>query len=134
LHRVEVKTKFEQRVTTALEQVGWLWEMYEPQPSVVGGNEAVVPPKRPAPSHYITAVQAGLEVLLDDLPMQSLRDLVQKLETSSGKHGVMRVLRKTAAAEYIESDVPLLGILSELFGWVEKGEFYKGQAAGAVLG
>jgi hypothetical protein len=52
---------------------------------------------------------------------------------SSGKHGVMRVLRKIAAAEYVESDVHLLGILSELFGWVEKGEFYKGQAAGAVL-
>jgi hypothetical protein len=109
-----------------LEKVEWLWEMYEPQPSVVAGNDAVVPPKRPAPSHYITAVQAGLEVLLEDLPMQSLRDLVQKLEASSGKHGVMRVLRKTAAAEYVESDVPLLGILSELFGWVEKGEFYKG--------
>jgi hypothetical protein len=58
---------------------------------------------------------------------------VQKLDVSSGKHGVMRVLRKIAAAEYVESDVHLLGILSELFGWVEKGEFYKGQAAGAVL-
>jgi hypothetical protein len=78
-------------------------------------------------------VQAGLEVLLEDLPMQSLRDLAQKLDASGGKYGVMRVLRKTAAVEYVESDVPLLGILSELFGWAKKGEFYKGQAAGAVL-
>jgi hypothetical protein len=132
--RIATKAQFEQRIKAVLEQVEWLWELYEPQPSVVAGNDAVVPPKRPAPSHYIAAMQAGLEVMLEDLPMQSLRDLVQKLEVSSGKHRVMRVLRKTAAAEYVESDVPLLGILSELFGWVEKGEFYKGQAAGAVLG
>jgi hypothetical protein len=72
-------------------------------------------------------------VLLEDLPMQSLRDLAQKLDRSSGRHDVMKVLRKTAAAEYVENDVPLLGILSELFGWAEKGEFYKGQAKDAVL-
>jgi hypothetical protein len=107
--------------------------MYEPQPSVVAGNDAIVPPKRPTPSHYVAAVRKGLEVLLEDLTMQSLRDLAQKLDRSSGRHGVMKVMRKTAAAEYVENDVPLLGILSELFGWAEKGEFYKSQATDALL-
>jgi hypothetical protein len=125
-HRIATKMQFEQRIRAELEQVKWLWELYEPQPSVVAGNDAVVPPKRSAPSHYVAAVREALEVLVEDLPMQSLRDLVQKLEASSGKHGVMRVLRKTAAAEYVKSDVPLLGVLWELFGRVEKGEFYKG--------
>jgi hypothetical protein len=67
--RIATKAQFEQEIRAVLEQVEWLWEMYEPQPSVVAGNDAVVPPKRPAPSHYISAVQAGLEVLLEDLPM-----------------------------------------------------------------
>jgi hypothetical protein len=132
-HRINIKTQFEQRITSALEQAEWLWEMYEPQPSVVAGNDAVVPPKRPAPSQYVAAVRESLKMLLEYLPMQSLRDLAQKLDGSSGRHGVMKVLRKTAAAEYVESDVPLLGILSELFGWAEKGEYYKGQATDAVL-
>jgi hypothetical protein len=131
-HRVDTKTQFEQRITTALEQVGWLWEMYEPQPSVIAGNDAVVPSKRPAPLQCIAAVRKGLEVLFEDLPMQSLRDLAQKLDESSGRHGVMKVLRKIAAAEYVENDVPLLGILSELFEWAEKGEFHKSQATDAL--
>jgi hypothetical protein len=114
--RIATTVQFEQMITAALEQVEWFWEMYEPQPSVVAGNDTVVPPKRPAPLQYVTAVRKSLETLLEDLPMQSLRDLAQKLDGSSGRHGVMKALRKTAAAEYVESDVPLLGILSELFG------------------
>jgi hypothetical protein len=62
-HRINIKTQFEQRTTAALNQVEWLWEMYEPQPSVVAGNDAIVPPKRPTPSHYVAAVWKGLEVL-----------------------------------------------------------------------
>lgn len=132
MQRVEAKAQFEQQMKVVLEQVDWLWEMYEPQPRAVAGKDGVVPPKRPAPSQFVAAVQEGLEVLLEDLPMQSLRDLAQELDASSGRYGVMKMLRKKAAAEYVESDINVLGILSELFEWAKKGFFYRDLSEDAV--
>ena len=97
------------------------------------GNEGAVPPRRVAPAHYVDAVQIAVEALLEDLPMQSLRDLVQNLDSSGGNQRVMTALRKKAAVEYGESDANVLGILSELFEWVEKGKFYSGESTGAAL-
>ena len=131
--RLRAKAQFEDETKTILEQVEWLWELYEPQPSVVAGNDAVVPPKRAAPAHYVGAVQAAMEVLFDDLPMQSLRDLAQQLDASKGRHCVMRMLRKKAAAEYGEGDMRLLGVLSEIFEWVKKGELYSDEHASAAF-
>ena len=45
----------------------------------------------------------------------------------------MEVSRTKAAAEYGESDISVLGVLSELFDWAEKGKFYSGGSTGAVL-
>lgn len=131
--RLETKAHFEQRIKAVLELVEWLWGLYELQPRAVAGNEGVVPPRRVAPAHYVDAVQTAVEALLEDLPMQSLRDLVQNLDSSGGNQRVMTALRKKAAAEYGESDVNVLGILSELFEWVEKGKFYSGESTGAAL-
>jgi hypothetical protein len=132
--RLQIKAKFEETINVVLEQVGWLWELYEPQPSAVAGGDDAVPPKRAAPAHYLAAVKTAMEVLFQDLPMRSLRDLARQLDvSSSGRHGVMRMLRKKAAAEYDESDARLLGILSELFEWREKGKLYSHESAGATL-
>jgi hypothetical protein len=130
--RLEMKGYFEQRIKAGLEQVEWLWGLYELQPRAIAGNEGVVPPRRVAAARYIDAVQEAVEVLFEDLPMQSLRDLALQLDASDGKHSVMRMLRKKAAAEYGESDVNALGILSELFEWVEKGKCYGGESTGAA--
>lgn len=131
--RSEIKDQFEQRIKAVLEQVEWLWGLYELPPRAVAGNDDVVPPRRVAPAGYVGAVQAAMEVLFEDLPMQSLRDLAQSLDLSNGKHCVMEMLRKKAAAEYGESDLPVLGVLSELFEWAEKGKLYSGESTGAVL-
>jgi len=130
--RLEMKGYFEQRIRAVLEHVEWLWGLYELQPRAIAGYEGVVPSRRVAPARYIGAVQAAVEVLFEDLPMQSLRDLALQLEASDGKHSVMKMLRKKAAAEYGEDDVNALGILSELFEWVAKGKFYGGGSAGAA--
>ena len=116
-----------------LEQVQWLWELYELQPRAVAGEEGVVPSRRVASAHYVDSVKAAVEVLFADLPMQSLRDLAQDLDSSNGTHRVMEMLRKKAAAEYGESNVDVLSILSELFEWVDKGSFYSGESTGAAL-
>lgn len=131
--RLAIEARFEQRIMVVLEQSKWLWGLYELQPRAVAGNDDAVPPRRVAPARYIDAVRAAVKVLFEDLPMQSLRDLAQQLDASDGKHVVMEMLRKKAAAEYGESDVNVLGILSELFKWVEKGKFYSGEYAGATL-
>jgi len=131
--RLKLEGQFEQRIRAVMEQVEWLWGLYELQPRAVAGDAAVVPPRRVAPAAYVGAVQAALEVLFEDLPMQSLRDLAQSLDSSDGKHRVMEILRKKAAAEYDESDAHVLGVLSELFEWVENGEFYSGGSTGAAL-
>jgi hypothetical protein len=130
--RLEMKGYFEQRIKAILEQVEWLWGLYELQPRAIAGNEGTVPPRRVAPAHYVDAVQAAVEVLFADLPMQSLRDLALQLDASDGKQSVMKMLRMKAAAEYGESDVNVLGILSEIFEWVEKGKFYGGESTGAA--
>lgn len=123
-----MKGHFEQTVKDVLEQVEWLWGLYELQPRAVAGHESVVPPKRVAPADYVATVQAAVEVLFDDLPVEALRDLALQLDASDGKHGVMSMLREKAAPEHGESDVNVLGILSELFEWMEKGEFYIGES------
>jgi hypothetical protein len=131
--RLEMKGHFEQTIKAVLEQVEWLWGLYELQPRAVAGHEGVVPPVREAPAQYIGAVQAAVEVLFEDLPMQSLRDLALQLDASEGEHIMMKMLREKAAPEYGESDVDALGILSELFGWAVKGKFYAGEPENAAL-
>lgn len=126
--RLEMKEHFEQTIKAVLEQVEWLWDLYELQPRAVAGHEDVVPPRREAPAHYVAAVQAAVDILFEDLPMHCLRDLAQELDASDGKHSVIEMLRKKAAKEYGKGDVHVLGILSELFQWVEKGEFYSGKS------
>ena len=133
MERLEIKGQFEQRIRAVLDQVEWLWGLYELQPRAVAGNADVVPPRRVAPTAYVGAVQAALGVLFEDLPMQSLRDLALRLDANDGSHSVMKMLRKKAAAEYGESDVNVLGILSELFEWVEKGKFYSGESTATAL-
>lgn len=96
--RLAIEDQCEQRIKAALEQVEWLWGLYELPPRAVAGNDDVVPPRRVAPAEYVGAVQAAMEVLFEDLPMQSLRDLAQSLNSSDGKHHVMEMLRKKAAA------------------------------------
>lgn len=108
-----MKEYFEQTIKAVLEQVEWLWGLYELQSRAVAGNEGVVPPRRVAPANYVAAVQAALEVLIEDLPMQSLRDLALQLDASNGGHSVMKMLREKAAPEYGWGDVNVLGILSE---------------------
>jgi hypothetical protein len=125
--RLDLKTQFEGRIEKTLARVEWLWELYEPQPSVFAGDRgdhAVVPSKRPAPQHYIDAVQAGLRMLFEELPMQSLRDVAQKLDLSIGRRAAMKTLRRATAKEFYEGDISQLGILAELFEWAEKGTLY----------
>jgi hypothetical protein len=62
-----------------------------------------VPEKRGAPLQFVRAVQAGFEVLFEDLLMQALRDLVESLNESKGRRGVIRALRKKAVREYIRA-------------------------------
>ena len=131
--RLDVKAQYERIIRAVLEQVQWLWELYELQPRAVAGEEGVVPSRRVASAHYVDSVKAAVEVLFADLPMQSLRDLAQDLDSSNGTHRVMEMLRKKAAAEYGESNVDVLSILSELFEWVDKGSFYSGESTGAAL-
>lgn len=131
--RLETKARFERTIRAVLEQVEWLRGLYELQPRAVAGREGVVPPRRVAPAKYVTAVKAAVEVLFEDLPMQALRDLAEKLDANSGKHRVMKMLRKMAAVEYGEGDVNVLGVLSELFEWVPKGELYGCEPTGAAL-
>jgi hypothetical protein len=126
--RLEMKEHFEQTIKAVLEQVECLWGLYELQPRAVAGHEGVVPQRREAPTRYVSAVQAALGVLFEDLPMQSLRDLALQLDASNGGHSVMKMLREKAAPEYGEGDVNLLGVFSELFEWVEKGKFYSGES------
>jgi hypothetical protein len=92
--RLEMKGHFEQTIKAVLEQVEWLWGLYELQPRAVAGHEGVVPPVREAPAQYIGAVQAAVEVLFEDLPMQSLRDLALQLDASEGEHIMMKMLRR----------------------------------------
>jgi len=40
---------------------------------------------------------------------------------NDGRRAVMKRLRRAAAKKFYESDVAQLGILAELFGWVEEG-------------
>jgi hypothetical protein len=122
--RLDLKARFEGRIEKALTRVEWLWELYEPQPSVFAGDSLVLPSKRPAPGPYIDAVQAGLRMLFEELPMQSLRDTAQRLDLSGGRRDVMKTLRRATAKEYYESDIRQLGILAELFEWAEKGTLY----------
>lgn len=126
-HRLNLKQQFESRIEVVLEQLDWLWQLYAPQPKAVAGNDSAVPPNQMAPKSYVDAVQVGLKTLFEDLPMQSLGDLAQHLTPVDGKHRVMRLLRKKVAMEYDESDIHSLGILSELFGWSEKGTFHDGE-------
>jgi hypothetical protein len=111
-----------------LEQVEWLWDLNEQQPRTVAGHEGVVPQRREAPAHYVSAAQAAVEVFLEDLPMHSLRDFALQLDASNGGHSVTKMLREKAAPEYGESDLIVLVVLSEPFDWVEKGEFYSGKS------
>lgn len=129
--RLEMKAHFEKQIEAALERLEWLWEIYDPQPSVLADDDGGVPLGNSAPSHYVRAVKAGLGVLLGDLPMPALRDLARQIDASEGVRSVMKVLRKKAAAEYEESEVLALGVLSELFGWVEKGKVYSKRPLGA---
>jgi hypothetical protein len=122
--RLDFKASLEGRIEKALARVGWLWESYEPQPSVFAGDSPVVPSKTPAPGPYIDAVRAGLRMLFEDLPMQSLRDIAKGLDPGGGRRKAMKTLRKATAKEFYESDVPQLGILAELFEWAEKGTLY----------
>jgi hypothetical protein len=122
--RRDFKVSLEGRIEKALAQVGWLRELYEPQPSVFAGDSPGFPSKTPAPGLYVDAVQAGLRMLFKELPMQSLRDIAKGLDLGGGKRGVMKTLRRATAKEFYESDVPQLGILAELFGWAEKGTLF----------
>jgi hypothetical protein len=122
--RLDLKARFEGGIEKALARVEWLWELYEPQPSVFAGDCAVALSKRPAPQHYIDAVQAGLRMLFEDLPMQPLRDVVQGLDLSGGRRAAMKTLRRATAKEFYEVDICQLGILAELFEWAEKGTLY----------
>jgi hypothetical protein len=131
--RLKIKVQFEQSIRTVLKQVEWLWELYEPQPSAVAGHDDIVPRKRAAPSFYIGAVQAAMEIPFENLPMRSLRDLAQQVGSGNGRQSVMYMLWKKAAAEFDVSDVRLLGVLSELFEWVEKGKFYSDKPAGGAV-
>ncbi|GAB7331121.1 hypothetical protein MBLNU13_g02603t1 [Cladosporium sp. NU13] len=131
--RLDMKARFEQRIKAVMEQVEWLWGLYELQPRAVAGHEGFDPPRRMAAAHYFDAVRAAVEVLFEDLPMQSLRDLAQNLYSSDGMRGVMETMRKKAAAEYGGTDVNVLGILSELFEWVEKGKLYSFEPIDATL-
>lgn len=118
--RLDAKAQYERIIRAVLEQVQWLWELYEVQPRAVAGEEGVVPPRRVAPAHYVETVKAAVRVLFEDLPMQSLRDLAQDLDSSDGTHRVIEMLRKKAAAEYGESDVDVLSILwSFSNGWTK---------------
>lgn len=63
-------------------------------------------------------------MLFEELPMQSLRDIAQRLDLSGGRRAVMKTLRRATAKEYYESDIRQLGILAELFEWAEKGTLY----------
>lgn len=98
--RLAVKAQFENQIKAALERVEWLWDIYEPQPSVLTGDDGNIPLGRSAPSHYVRAVKAGLDVLLDDLPMRDLRDLARQIDASEGVRSVMKVLRRKDAAKY----------------------------------
>jgi hypothetical protein len=122
--RLDLKVQFEGRVEEALARLEWLWELYEPQPSVFAGDSQLVPSKRPAPQHYVDAVQAGLRMLFEDLPMQSLRNVIQGLDLSGGRRAAMKTLRRATAKEFYEGDIRQLGILAELFEWAEKGTLY----------
>jgi hypothetical protein len=63
-------------------------------------------------------------MLFEELPMQSLRDIAKGLDLDGGKRSVMKTLRRATAKEFYESDILQLGILAELFGWVEKGTLF----------
>lgn len=130
--RLELKAHFENQIKVALDRVDWLWEIYEPQPSVLTGDDGDITSGRSARWHYVRAVKAGLGVLLDDLSMRDLRDLARHIDASEGVRSIMKVLRKKAAAEYEESEVLALGVLPELFGWVEKGKVYSKRPLDAV--
>ena len=122
--RLHLKARFEGRIEKALARAGWLWESYEPQPNIFAGDSPVVPLKKPAPGPYIEAVQAGLRLLFEELPMQLLRDITRGLDLSDERHSVIRTLKRATAKEFYESDVRQLGILAELFGCAEKGSLY----------
>jgi hypothetical protein len=122
--RLDVKARLEGRIEKALARVEWFWELYEPQPDVFAGDSPVIPSKTPAPRPYTDTVQAGLRILFEELPMQSLRDIAQGLGLSGGRGHAMKTLRRATAKEFYESDVRQLGILAELFQWAEKGTLY----------
>jgi hypothetical protein len=122
--RRDFKVSLERQIEKALAQVGWLWELYEPQPSVFAGDRLDFPSKTAGPGLYVDAVQAGLRMLFEELPMQSLRDIAKGLDLDGGKRSVMKTLRRATAKEFYESDILQLGILAELFGWVEKGTLF----------
>lgn len=130
--RLQAKARFESEVKAALEWVEWLWELYEAQSSADAGGGGALSARKPPPSRYVRAVRAGLDVLFEDLSMQSLKDLARQLDASEGIRSVMKVLRKKAAAEHEEGDMHALGILAELFGWLEKGTVYSQRAADAA--
>ncbi|KAM0722810.1 hypothetical protein Q7P37_002252 [Cladosporium fusiforme] len=113
--------EFEGRIRDAVEGVEWFWESYQPQPTAVAGDEGAIPVKLVAPAAYIEAVQRGLRVLFDDSPMQMLRDLAEGLDLGDGRLLILRLLRRKAALVYDESEARVLGVLAEVFGWVEKG-------------
>jgi hypothetical protein len=122
--RRDFKVSLERQIEKALAQVGWLWELYKPHPSVFAGDSSVVPSRTPAPGHYVDAVQAGSRMLFEELPMQSLRDIAKGLDLGGGRCSVMKTLRRATAKEFYESDVPQLGVLAELFEWAEKGALF----------
>lgn len=113
--RLAMKMRFEGRIEKALARVEWLWELYEPQHSVFAGDHYVVPSKRAAPRPYIDAVQVGLRIVFEDLPMQSFRDLAHGCDLSRGRRNVMKTLRGATAKEDDQSDIRQLDILAELF-------------------